>query len=253
MALAVGALFDRTSSPEKTEPNPGTSPCSWNQRNSSGWTQRSIDACFELGWRYCPIVMTSTPFARSPGSSRWPRRSSRLTPREPKRQPPSDRAGCVGCASGGRDECDEWIVDRQISLALANNVDQHVPAIGGATFALGSHRGRGDMKEKLRTRRRTVALVAIATAAAFAMLSAASSSHATVASHLVSPAILGGGGKPDVSGPQHLKPGASSFSCQGKPIDGSQGIVCYSPAQIQQAYATPGCCRRASTGRARRS
>jgi subtilase family serine protease len=96
------------------------------------------------------------------------------------------------------------------------------------------------MKEKLRTRRGTVALVAIATAAAFAMLTAASSSHATIGSHSVSPAILGGGGKPAVSGPQHLKPGAATFSCQGRPIDGSQGIVCYSPGQIQQAYGYSG-------------
>jgi subtilase family serine protease len=96
------------------------------------------------------------------------------------------------------------------------------------------------MREKLRTRRGTVALVAIATAAAFAMLTAASSSHATIGSHSVSPAILGGGGKPAVSGPQHLKPGAATFSCQGRPIDGSQGIVCYSPGQIQQAYGYSG-------------
>ncbi len=35
-------------------------------------------------------------------------------------------------------------------------------------------------------------------------------------------------------------PGIVHFSCQGKPIDGSQGIVCYSPAQIQQAYGYSG-------------
>ena len=37
---------DRTSGPEKTEPKPSASPCSRNQRNSSGCTQRSIVACF---------------------------------------------------------------------------------------------------------------------------------------------------------------------------------------------------------------
>ena len=29
---------------------------------------------------------------------------------------------------------------------------------------------------------------------------------------------------------------AAQFTCQGRPIDGSQGIVCYDPSQIQQAY-----------------
>jgi hypothetical protein len=29
---------------------------------------------------------------------------------------------------------------------------------------------------------------------------------------------------------------AAQFSCQGRPIDGSQGIVCYDPSQIQKAY-----------------
>lgn len=35
-------------------------------------------------------------------------------------------------------------------------------------------------------------------------------------------------------------PGIVHFSCQGKPIDGSQGISCNSPAQIQQAYGYSG-------------
>src|SRR5258708_7891595 len=55
---------DRTSGPEKTEPKPSASPCSRSQRNSSGCTQRSIVACFELGCRYWPMVATSTPVAR---------------------------------------------------------------------------------------------------------------------------------------------------------------------------------------------
>jgi subtilase family serine protease len=29
---------------------------------------------------------------------------------------------------------------------------------------------------------------------------------------------------------------AAQFTCQGRPIDGSQGIVCYDPAQVQKAY-----------------
>src|SRR5262249_15416425 len=51
---------ERTSGPEKTEPKPSASPCSRNQRNSSGCTQRSICACLPDGWRYWPIVTTST-------------------------------------------------------------------------------------------------------------------------------------------------------------------------------------------------
>jgi subtilase family serine protease len=31
-------------------------------------------------------------------------------------------------------------------------------------------------------------------------------------------------------------PDAAQFTCQGRPIDGSQGIVCYDPSQIQTAY-----------------
>ena len=29
---------------------------------------------------------------------------------------------------------------------------------------------------------------------------------------------------------------AAQFTCQGRPIDGSKGIVCYDPSQIQNAY-----------------
>ena len=55
---------ERTSGPEKTEPNPIASPCSRNQRNSSGCTHRSIAACLAEGWRYWPIVTTSTSWSR---------------------------------------------------------------------------------------------------------------------------------------------------------------------------------------------
>ena len=96
------------------------------------------------------------------------------------------------------------------------------------------------MKEKLRARRTALAFVAIAVGAAFAMLGAASSSHATVAAHAVTPAITGVGGDPLISGPQQVKPGSVTFSCQNRPIDGSQGLKCYQPAQIQQAYGYSG-------------
>src|SRR5204862_3003617 len=56
---------ERTSGPEKTDPKPSASPCSRNQRNSPGCTQRSIAACVALGCRYWPVVTTSTPWART--------------------------------------------------------------------------------------------------------------------------------------------------------------------------------------------
>ena len=96
------------------------------------------------------------------------------------------------------------------------------------------------MKQKLRMRRTAVAFVAIAVAATVAMLTAASSSKATVASHVMSPSVSRGGAQPEISGPQQLKPGSVTFSCQSRPIDGSEGLKCYQPAQIQQAYGYSG-------------
>jgi subtilase family serine protease len=100
------------------------------------------------------------------------------------------------------------------------------------------------MKQTLRTRRAALAFLAIAVAATVAMLSAASSSHATVASHAVSPAIKAGSGKPLVSGPQRMTGGSGansvSFSCQTRPINGSAGLKCYEPQQIQTAYGYSG-------------
>jgi subtilase family serine protease len=95
------------------------------------------------------------------------------------------------------------------------------------------------MKQKLRARRTAIALVAIAVGAAFAMLGAASTSHATVAAHGFSPAISGVGGKPDISGPQQMSPNVT-FGCQTRPLDGSKGARCYQPAQIQNAYGYSG-------------
>ena len=95
------------------------------------------------------------------------------------------------------------------------------------------------MKQKLHSPRRALGLLVIAAAAALAMLTAASSSHATVASHAVSPAVSGVGGRPEISGPQQMHPGVT-FSCQSRPLDGSQGARCYQPSQIQNAYGYSG-------------
>ncbi len=96
------------------------------------------------------------------------------------------------------------------------------------------------MKHRLGARRAALAFMAIAAAAAFAMFTAAASSHATVASHAVSPAIATGGAKPEISGPQSISSDSVHFSCQDRPIDGSQGAKCYQPAQIQKAYGYSG-------------
>jgi subtilase family serine protease len=48
-----------------------------------------------------------------------------------------------------------------------------------------------------------------------------------------------------------LKPGASQFACQDRPIDGSQGLKCYSPAQIQRAYGVKPLLNRGKDGRGR--
>jgi subtilase family serine protease len=90
------------------------------------------------------------------------------------------------------------------------------------------------MSQKLRTRS-ALGLVAIAAAAALAMLFAASSSHATVATHAVTPALNGIGGRPMMSGPQQMTSNAT-FGCQTRPMDGSHGPRCYQAKQIQNAY-----------------
>ena len=90
------------------------------------------------------------------------------------------------------------------------------------------------MSQKLRTRS-ALGMVAVAAAAALAMLFAASSSHATVAAHAVTPAVNGIGGRPMMSGPQKVGANAT-FGCQNRPMDGSQGPRCYQASQIQNAY-----------------
>ena len=93
------------------------------------------------------------------------------------------------------------------------------------------------MKQKLRSARsaRLVAVLAFAAAIVVALVGASASRGATVpVAHPinVNPETAPLAGTPG--------PGIVHFSCQGKPIDGSQGIACNSPAQIQQAYGYSG-------------
>src|SRR5581483_4176147 len=92
------------------------------------------------------------------------------------------------------------------------------------------------MKLELRPARsaRLVALLAFAAAIAVALAGASASHAAGPAAHpvTVDPQMVHLSGTPG--------PSIVHFSCQGKPIDGSQGISCNSPAQIQQAYGYAG-------------
>src|SRR5690348_4246714 len=92
------------------------------------------------------------------------------------------------------------------------------------------------MKQKLRSGRsaRLFAVLAFAAAIAVALVGASASNASAPTSHPINvdPQTAQLAGKPG--------PGILHFSCQGAPIDGSQGISCNSPAQIQQAYGYSG-------------
>jgi subtilase family serine protease len=93
------------------------------------------------------------------------------------------------------------------------------------------------MKGKLRSARPAslVAVLAFAALVAVMLVGASAAGAATgPTAHpiTVDPQTVQVSGKPG--------PGIAHFSCQGRPIDGSQGVVCYSPAQIQQAYGYSG-------------
>lgn len=90
--------------------------------------------------------------------------------------------------------------------------------------------------KNLRLPKRVLGVAVLAAAAVAAALTASASSHAAAASHAMSPAL----GKISVH-PEMVKLGGTPgstvhFSCQSRPIDGSQGLKCYQPSQIQQAY-----------------
>ena len=89
------------------------------------------------------------------------------------------------------------------------------------------------MKQKLHVSRLALGLGLVAAAAAVALVSASASSAAAPATHRINV-------HPQISGPQRMSSNSRTFSCQGVPIDGSQGARCYTPGQIQQAYGYSG-------------
>ena len=87
------------------------------------------------------------------------------------------------------------------------------------------------MQKKFGAPRRAIGATVLVAAALVvcALVGASASSAAAPASHPISVS-------PQMSGPQTMAPGAVTFSCQSRPIDGSHGPRCYQPAQIQTAY-----------------
>ena len=77
------------------------------------------------------------------------------------------------------------------------------------------------------------AVLVFAAAFAVALVGASASHAAGPTAHPISVS-------PEISGPQSLTPGAVHFGCQSRPIDGSAGLRCYQPGQIQQAYGYSG-------------
>ena len=91
------------------------------------------------------------------------------------------------------------------------------------------------MKQKLRSARsaRIAAVFTIAAAIAVALVGASASHAAGPKSHPIHV-------RPDVSSPQRAPKPGNLFSCQARPLNGSQGARCYTPQQIQQAYGYSG-------------
>lgn len=92
------------------------------------------------------------------------------------------------------------------------------------------------MTQELRSARSVSALAVLVFAAVIVALIGASASSAAAgpAAHpmSVSPEMAQVAGTPG--------PAARHFNCQDRPIDGSQGLKCYGPAQIQAAYGYSG-------------
>jgi subtilase family serine protease len=78
-------------------------------------------------------------------------------------------------------------------------------------------------------RRNIYVLGLLASATAVALAGASATRAAGPATHRIDV-------HPEMSGPQRMSSGSRSFSCQGLPIDGSEGARCYTASQIQQAY-----------------
>ena len=91
------------------------------------------------------------------------------------------------------------------------------------------------MKQKLRSARPATlfAVLAFAAAVAVALVGASASHAASPKSHPIHVT-------PQVSGPQRAPKPGNLFGCQARPINGSQGLRCYTPQQIQQAYGYSG-------------
>lgn len=76
-------------------------------------------------------------------------------------------------------------------------------------------------------------LIAIVFGIVAALMAVSTSGAAAPTSHRITV-------RPEVSSPQKIDPGAVHFNCQSRPIDGSKGLRCYQPAQIQTAYGYSG-------------
>ena len=85
------------------------------------------------------------------------------------------------------------------------------------------------------SRRRQLGAMLFVAAVAVGLVAASASSAAGPHSHPVTV-------KPLISNPQYLSPNGAGdiFGCQGRPIEGTQGLRCYIPSQIQNAYGASG-------------
>lgn len=86
--------------------------------------------------------------------------------------------------------------------------------------------------------RRRSLFAGLLVAAAVAVASLADASSTRAAGPQAHPIIV----KPLVSNPQYPSPNGSGdlFGCQGRPIQGTRGPRCYTPAQVQSAYGYSG-------------
>jgi subtilase family serine protease len=91
------------------------------------------------------------------------------------------------------------------------------------------------MKQKLRSARSAplAAILAFTALVVVMLVGASASSAARPKSHPIHVS-------PQVSGPQRAPKPGNLFSCQARPLNGSQGPRCYTPQQIQQAYGYSG-------------
>jgi subtilase family serine protease len=91
------------------------------------------------------------------------------------------------------------------------------------------------MKHKLRVPKRALGLVLVSAAALAAALTATSVSHAAAKSYRGRISV-----HPEFSAPQRAAKPGDLFSCEMRPINGTQGARCYTPQQLQRAYGYSG-------------